>query len=142
MTTIAWDGRVLAGDRLSHVGGTPVRARKVYRVRDPDGRIALVGFAGAMVAIEPILEWMRTGEKPSLKNLKWTVMLVDDERVVHYMTSETCRWDSIGSVVWAIGSGSDYALGAMYAGKSATDAVRIASRLDIETGRGCDVVTF
>lgn len=36
--------------------------------------------------------------------------------------------------IFAIGSGSRFAMGAMYAGSSAADAVRIASKLDEYTG--------
>jgi ATP-dependent protease HslVU (ClpYQ) peptidase subunit len=39
-----------------------------------------------------------------------------------------------GAKFWAIGSGAPYALAAMYAGASATEAVKIAAKIDTSTG--------
>lgn len=41
---------------------------------------------------------------------------------------------------WSIGSGGDFAHGAMAAGCSALEAVKIASCLDIRTGLGFDCI--
>lgn len=41
---------------------------------------------------------------------------------------------------WAAGSGADYAMGAMAAGKDAKEAVEIACRFDINCGLGVDVL--
>lgn len=41
---------------------------------------------------------------------------------------------------WAIGSGAPYAHGAMEAGCTAEEAVTIASKLDIHTGMGYDII--
>lgn len=39
----------------------------------------------------------------------------------------------------ALGSGGDYALGALYAGVSVRDAIQISSRLDAGTGKGIQI---
>lgn len=57
------------------------------------------------------------------------------------MSGSTFQHD-LGQSKWAIGSGADYALGAMYAGLSAAEAVMIASKLDTGTGLGVDSVSF
>ena len=57
----------------------------------------------------------------------------------------TEEWRQLRGDVWlAMNPGlvADYALGAMHAGVDARRAVRIASRLDIESGMGVDVVRF
>lgn len=43
---------------------------------------------------------------------------------------------------YAIGSGSDFAMGAMLAGKSAKDAVKIAAKLDCYTGGPIKVLSL
>lgn len=44
--------------------------------------------------------------------------------------------------MWAVGSGCDYALGAMKFGATAKEAIAIASELDVNTGLGIDTVDF
>lgn len=68
-------------------------------------------------------------------------MIVVKSGDVYFMSGSTFA-HKMGKTKWAIGSGADYALGAMYAGKSAKEAVEIASQLDTGTGLGVDVVTF
>lgn len=145
MTCIAWDGEVLAGDRLGIWAGLRTRCRKVYRVVAPNGRLALVGFSGNMAFVKAYLFWLDGGEKPWFANaeFKWTVLMVDDRRNVYMRGDNADYWDHFrGRKTWAVGSGADYALAAMEMGRSAPDAVRIASRLDHGSGGGVDVVRF
>jgi ATP-dependent protease HslVU (ClpYQ) peptidase subunit len=148
VTCIAWDGEVLAGDRMCTVGGTPIPASapKVHRMRAPNGKVALVGFSGSSAFQAGYLNWMRGGEEPQHKpgeDMKWAIMLVEWPRWVWYRSDSANRWDLFGAMsYWAIGSGCDYALGAMEHGASAREAVRIASRLDNQCGMGLDVVRF
>lgn len=143
MTTIAWDGKTMAGDRLSHMEYTmPITVRKVHRMRAPNGRIALIGFAGAMSITGAYLAWMRGGEKPSMPGQRWAILLADDEGVVWYRCDGADVWDRIGPGKHSIGSGRDFAMGAMAYGATAREAVLIASNLDLQTGRGVDVVGF
>ena len=147
MTTIAWDGRELVGDRMTTMGGTPLPAmRKVHRLRAPNGRIALVGFTGSTGYTASYLAWMLGGQEPQLKqgeDPKWAILLIEYPRWVWYRCDSVNRWDLIGATSgFAIGSGGDYALGALEAGASARHAVRIASRLDNQTGFGLNAVRF
>jgi ATP-dependent protease HslVU (ClpYQ) peptidase subunit len=148
MTVIAWDGKVLAADRMSTVGGTPIphAGPKVHRLRAPNGKVALVGFSGNSAYAWAYLAWMRGGEEPQLKqgeDLKFSIILIEWPRWVWYRSDTANRWDLFGAMSsWAIGSGCDYALGAMEHGASAREAVRIASRLDNQCGMGVDVVRF
>jgi hypothetical protein len=52
------------------------------------------------------------------------------------------QWQRIRHPFIAIGNGGDFALGALAAGESAREAVRIASRLSASCGFGVDVVRF
>lgn len=142
MTTIAWDGRTLAADRRRTLGDTPTPARKIFDVKAPDGRRYLVGCAGDSWDCVAFMRWMRTQkpeDKPALSN--FSAMAIDERHRVWYV-AEKLVYHEIVMPFWAIGSGSDYALGAMAAGKTAREAIRIASRLDIHTGNGCDTLSF
>ena len=144
MTVVAFDGQSLAGDRLAAAGGTPLpRTRKVFWLRAPNGKQALVGFSGGSSYTNAYLNWMNGGPAPvSGPDEKWSILLIEHPRLVWYRSDSANRWDLFGATKWAIGSGADYALGAMAAGKTAADAVRIASRLDVGCGLGVDVVRF
>lgn len=135
MTTVAWDGRMLAADRRSSWGGTPVQIdTKIIRARHPSGRVLLVGCCGITEECHAIREWLLGNrEQPEVTDVR--IMGVDETGHV-WVGSKPGFWAPIGRRPWAIGSGADYALGAMAAGKSARDAVLIAATLDTSTGDG------
>lgn len=139
MTTIAWDGLRLAGDRKRELDTHLTRARKVYRIQNKTG-VYLVGCAGDCDDCVAFLRWMEgRAEKP--RPFRLTALVVDGRGRLWSVT-EKLVYVRVRANLWAIGSGGDYALGAMHAGKSAADAVRIASKLDKASGFGVDVVTF
>ena len=142
MTTIAWDGKTLAGDKQTTHDGTPTPTRKVFRfMRRDDGQLVLCGCAGDTSDCQAYVRWARgiTKKEPAFSDL--LVMLIDRRGRV-WCATEKMNWYRVGARQWAIGSGADYALAAMMCGKSAREAVRIASRLDTSTGLGVDVVTL
>lgn len=142
MTVIAWDGKVLAADRRRTVNGTPMPATKIFKIKSPDGRLFLVGCAGDSFDCGQFVRWMRTAnenDKPTTTSLS---ALVIDEKARAWYLSEKLLYHRVSVRCWAIGSGADYALGAMAAGRTAPQAVRIASKLDIHCGQGVDVVRF
>lgn len=135
MTTIAYDGKTLAGDRQSTFAGTPARTRKVFRTKE-----YLFGCAGDTGDCQAYVRWALGKEKqPPLSNV---LILVIDRRMRIWCATEKMNWYQIGATFWAIGSGANYALAAMHAGKSAEEAIRIASNLDTATGLGVDAVRF
>lgn len=146
MTTIAWDGHTLAGDRRVAYGDTPMVTSfpKVRRVVAPNKRVALIGFSGSAAFASAFLAWLKGGERPSFRvDNSWTVMLIDDRKGVWVRSSTSDAWELVGRRVnWAIGSGCDYALGAMHVGADAARAVRAAAGLDVNTGFGVDKVCF
>lgn len=141
MTTIAWDGNALAGDRLWLIGSTRVAgSAKVRRLKAPNGRIALFGFAGDSAYMQAYLHWLDGGERPGSSTGSWQIIIIDDKRCVHYRHDGGQYWDCGGRGRFAIGNGARYALGAMDAGAKARKAVLIASRIDADSGGGVDVV--
>jgi ATP-dependent protease HslVU (ClpYQ) peptidase subunit len=138
MTTIAWDGHTLAADRQSTWGGTPTRTRKIFRAINDDGREVIYGCAGLTHECSAYTRWIN-GEIAQPNFTEISIMSIDRRgRIWH--TNQTMIWTQIKAKHWAIGAGCDYALGAMAAGKSAFDAVKIASMLDVTTGGGVDVL--
>lgn len=143
MTVIAWDGHTLAGDRQRTHGGTPVAATKVFKIQAPDGRLFLVGAAGRADCTQMFVAWLRGGEKPLMPSNvdDFGALVVDVKRRV-WNIHDTLFYVHCSAKQWAIGSGANYALGAMAAGATAAQAVRIASKLDVHCGLGVDCVTF
>ena len=143
MTTITYKDGVMAADTQATMGDEKAYgAVKLFYTEK-----FLIGLSGNFSNVLPFQSW-----------LKDTEQAVSSAGVLHQF------WDSIpafgdgftailvdtGGRIWncgstfppvtlhriydAIGSGSDFAMAAMECGKSATDAVRIASKFDIYTG--------
>lgn len=138
MTTIAFDGRVLAGDRQANWGGTPIPTRKVFKVRHPRHGAWIWGCSGSAAESTAFDRWAKGLGSPTA--LKGSVVLAVNEDGAIWTMDEQLVWVRLDTDCWAIGSGTDYALGAMKAGASAKEAVEIASALDVHTGLGVDCV--
>ena len=139
VTVIAWDGKHMAGDRRRTVGGTPMPATKVRRWRTRDGTF-LVGCAGDSFDCERFHDWFKSGcegERPVATSL---FALVVDSRLRCWFYAEKPGYHEITLPFFAIGSGADYAVGAMAKGASASEAASIACRFDIGCGDGVDTV--
>jgi hypothetical protein len=139
MTTIAWDGIALAGDKLRTIDGIPVPATKVFRVQE-GGQGFLYGCAGRSGDCVAFQRWKQgAGEQPNLTDIY--LICVKEDRSV-WWADERLQWIEVPGGRWAIGSGGMCALGAMAAGVSARRAVEIATQHDNATGLGVDVVVF
>lgn len=136
MTTIAWDGQVLAADKQAESAGLKFRTTKIGRLKD--GR--LYGFAGEADYCREVVLWLEGGAKPEQKDKDdwWTVLVIGEKierferRLVPIEVEEKTH---------ALGSGRDYAMAAMYLGKSAEEAVLVAHRFDPATGSEVDTLT-
>lgn len=143
MSTIVWDGKTLAADRQTTWGTTATLTRKAFKVTR-NGNTFLFGCAGLARDADAYVQWA-LGEvdvKPDFSD--FTVMCIDSDRRI-WIAQQAFMWTEVvpvGNRFWAIGSGCDYALGALYQGASAKRAVEIASKLDTNTGFGVDTVTF
>jgi hypothetical protein len=78
-------------------------------------------------------------ERPAFTSLE--VLCIDERRRI-WWADHRIQWQRIRHPFIAIGNGGDFALGALAAGESAREAVRIASRLSASCGFGVDVVRF
>ncbi|HEY9250904.1 MAG TPA: hypothetical protein VIO38_17305 [Rariglobus sp.] len=130
MTTIATDGKSMAGDGLVNACQivTGRSQRKVFRLQD--GRI--FGGCGKVPDVLRVRDWLNgKADQPTVDEdfgaivisrhggIEWT----DDSLCFHQVDTPA-----------AIGSGMDLALGAMEAGCGPSAAVEIAARRDPHTG--------
>lgn len=142
MTTIAWDGRTLAADRLSTNDGCRMgQATKVRRM--PDGRLA--ACAGAATRCMAYFAWLtdKTQPRPAWQDSTETSVhaleiLLDGTLLRH---EEHGSYELEGNRA-ALGSGASYALAAMACGKGAADAVRVAALFDVWTGSDVDALVL
>lgn len=152
MTTIAWDTKTMAADSQSTIGDTPIMGEdKLLLVRRAGvGRGMLVGICGSAARGLDLLngfcgswrfikEDVRLGRIPALDtNDRATVMVIvigPAEKYRHrtFLITHDGNVTDITMRPFAIGSGGDFAMGAMSAGAAALKAVRIASELDVFT---------
>lgn len=131
MTTIATDGKSMAGDSLTTAGSERV-AYKQKIIRLKDGRI--IGCCECAVQVAQFVRWMDNpgDDKPALDGDEFSALILNPDGTVDYIEkhAEPIRY----LAPMAIGSGGDFALGAMLAGKSPAEAVEIAMLRDTRTG--------
>ena len=122
MTTIAWDGKELASDSMvysDYIEQSPIK--KIFK---KDGKL----FAFAGVYAESIA-FLNEGKK-----------LTDESQAIEIdlKTGKAKLHEGSGCFdikpPQALGSGAPFAMGAMLAGKSATEAVKIGIKLDPYSG--------
>lgn len=128
MTTCAWDGKSLAADSRAVTGGFCYRVCKASKLKD--GR--LYAGSGSAEECEAVRIWLESGgDKPTVKDFVGMVIGADgsiwrlEDKIVQFQVHEKFH---------AIGSGRDYAIAAMHMGKSAREAVQLASIYDVYTG--------
>jgi len=139
MTIIAWDGKTLSADKMTSFGGLHATTMKLRKIGG-----CLVGGAGATAHMNEMLKWIEDGcdaeTLPSYqRDPKECVSLLViglDGKVKQYESSPYPL--QIENKFWAIGSGRDFAMAAMYLGKTSREAVKIASELCNDCGNGID----
>lgn len=132
MTTVAYRDGIIAGDSQVTSGDVDVgRAVKIER----KGSV-VVGVAGCLAFCQGFLDWFRGGMKGDPP-----IMRKDDSRAEaivvyggHVLSRDNDGWDRLRAPYYAIGSGRQFAMGAMAAGASAEGAVRCAIKHDVYSG--------
>jgi hypothetical protein len=137
MTTIAWKNGQLAADKRLDQWMTTC---KIFKL--PDG--SHIAGAGMFDDVIEVAAWFSAGcppeTKPQYAEDNTDLLLMSPDGACYWLTDPFLRKQKVAEEYYAIGSGAKYALGAMAAGKSAKEAVLIASRYDPDTGNGVDVV--
>lgn len=136
MTTIAWDGKVLAGDTLADGGGVMNTRHKVYKLKNN----ILYGACGETQDCIVVRDWIEAGsnpkEKPSNIAEGFSALIIESGKIF-LIENKLVRMEFHESIL-AIGSGAHYALAAIFLGLSSKEAVSLASKFDLYTN---DIVT-
>jgi hypothetical protein len=132
VTTIIYANGVLAGDTLQVSQGTRVGRRvKVGKAKD-GSLVASAGNASYGIKLQRWATEDGYGEPPLPPNEDSMGLYISNTGLIAHIEDEGLAFTD--TEVIAIGSGRDIALGAVAAGASAIEAVRIASTLDVSTG--------
>lgn len=140
MTVIAFDGRRVAADKLSSLAGTKYTTTKLYR-----HGCKVIALAGTAWHGMEMLLWLKSGAVPDRCPTN-----KDDKTNAHMYVFELGKPVLVyeGSAIphmiedrfFAEGTGKDIALAAMHLGRSASEAVELAIKLDTHCGMGIDVI--
>lgn len=138
MTTIAYDGNILASDRGSTANGISREVEKMFEVElhekalkrfrlNLDQRFIVYAACGSAAEVPLILSWMETGEElPILKESDFQKGLIVSkyDRKCYGLTG-LLTLERYEQNICASGGGFDMALGAMLSGASALKALDI-----------------
>lgn len=150
MTTVAYRDGTLAADTLISYGSfTNGNVNKIHVVDTPTGRVMCV-LSGVCWAVQPMIEWLAEGASQETipHNLlascsDFSCLVVNDAGLLFEFNNG--YFIECGVEYHAIGSGAQFALGAMAAGVSAPNAVSAAMKHDKASGGNvtvCSVSTL
>lgn len=147
MTTIAWDGNILAADSRATVGSTIIsdsESKIVVNENNADWTVCgmkVIAFAsaGSGSAPEELQTYLIDGitrNTEMREGLGFTLLVICTGANFEIYKSEGVKTIEIQPLrsKRAMGSGGDFALAAMLSGKDACDAVSIAKQCDVYTG--------
>lgn len=144
MTTIAWDGISLAGDgRVT--SSSLILTDKHTKIHDAGDQ--LVGMAGDYAKSEEWLEAYLDGdlleplEEEEGGDTGFVVLLVEKDGGSVAVSYNGGPLLQVGAP-FAVGSGADFAVGAMSSGKTAKQAVKLAMKYDAATGGKITVLSL
>lgn len=140
MTVIAWDGKTLAADKRSVNNGRPTTVTKIFRSDD-----MLLAVTGDLVRGLELVRWHQAGGNPATlpefqKTLADYVPLLQVSRDGVYLYENGPIPFKVEEPFFAMGSGRDCALAALYLGKTAKEAVEVACVLLNGCGNGIDTL--
>ena len=143
MTVIVWDGKTLAADKQATNAGLKRRVTKLRRIR---GHLCAV--SGDFDYAQELLHWFEAGADPATypdcqKTNEWVSLLVitPERRILKFERSPYPA-DFTEDGVYAMGSGRDFAIAAVYLGFDAAKGVEVASVFESGCGMGCDTLSF
>ena len=134
MTTIVCNREGMCADKRV-TGSTMFKTTKIQRVNG-----SLIGYCGNIEHCLKFVEWRRNPDsKPEFSERTWEALeLTSDGRMLWW--SIDLMPIEIEDDYYAIGSGADFALGAMAMGAKPQQAIKVAATYD--PGTGPDVQTM
>lgn len=143
MTVIVWDGSILAADRQSTNNGLKRSVTKIKKIGD-----SLYGVSGSFDRAMVIFNWVEAGKQLD----KWPEFQQKEEDYCYlveiapggiiYKYEREPIPIPIEETQYSQGSGRDYAMGAMYMGANAVEAVKAACEFDTSCGMGIDILAL
>lgn len=129
MSTIATDGKMMAGDSLITCGGIIISedSRKVHRLNDG----SIIGTVGRTSDMISVVAWMNDPQLEKPKTVDFCAIMINQDGA--FWAHDDLVWTPV-QLPAAAGSGSELALGAMLSGASLSEAVSIAAKRDVYTG--------
>jgi hypothetical protein len=140
MTTIAFNGRYLAADTMAHRNGVPSNAES-RKIDICEG--FAYGAAGEWcTTLGALIAWHRAGAHPDAipQHGKGGLIIVELSTRRFWVVGREMPYLDEERAPFTLGSGGDIALGALHAGVTAMEAVRIAARCDIHTNDTIDFI--
>jgi ATP-dependent protease HslVU (ClpYQ) peptidase subunit len=140
MTTVAYKEGILASDGRSTYHDTIEceNTQKIFKVEN-----GWIGFAGTLCHFEVLLKHLKDNSVYIRDDVDIYAIFVNAKRQVFSIEiyQNSVHYVRV-SDVYAVGSGAMYALGAMAAGATAEQAIKIASKYDIGTNNRVKKVTI
>mgnify|MGYP001582045926 CR=1 FL=1 len=141
MTVIAVDQTSVAADGLDVCDGIIV-GRNAEKIRVVNG-FGIYAMTGVAPLWEPLIAWHCKGAKPEdvpkiAEGETWTFIAITKGGIHQY--HENCAYPDRIEPPWAWGANNEIALGAMYAGKTAAEAVALVCERTINCGGKIQVV--
>lgn len=134
MTTILYKDGVMLGDtQVTSGNSASLSTRKIFRNDKGD----LLGMCGNAMALGPLRDWFmagETGEYEIGEDIEVLIVRADGTVTLHCDGG----WFEPYGEYFAVGSGSDYALGALAAGATPEQAMQAAMKHDTGTGGQID----
>lgn len=133
MTTIAYKDGVIAWDSQV-TAGSMVVSRSFQKMTKANGFI--LWCAGSIQDRDALVKALSSGRAEWDMDLEVEALVLENDALNLVSVREGRIWrDSVArNEPMAIGSGADYAMGAMDAGCDAVEAVKIAAGRDVSTG--------
>lgn len=138
---IAWDGTKLAADKLADSAGLARTTTKIRRAKNG----ALIGASGRTSYCVAAMEWYDAGADPAAypkcqdsDDFADLLVIEPTGRILKYERAPSAM--HFEDTTFAMGSGRDYAMAAMFLGFDAVRAVEVASHFDTGCGNGVDVL--
>ena len=149
MTTIACNKTSIACDlQITYRDTQKLKCdTKITKVGGPivkslfDADEAFIGYAGSLNDWGNVLAWFHDPNTkiPRVRNGEF-LALTNKKTIWH--SNNFNNWIEFKEPFASIGSGSEFAVGALASGKEPIEACKVASKFDIRTGMGFRTYTF
>lgn len=149
MTTIAANRESIACDLMvtSTAGYKFKSTSKIVKIaanpKLPFNEDFYVGYAGTIMEVTKMVEYLKNPDTKRPKKVGGSLLILSQSGGIYIVEDpDPATWIKVTSGYAAIGSGMNYAMGALQSGKNPLEAVKIAGKLDPATGLGYKNYSF